>query len=92
MINPILEAIPYNVERDPILASECEAPGAEWFWAPEFNGEFRTGSGLQIAYYADHHRAGIVYVGSGASGVTVWTDCDSPEDALRRYLEDEIQN
>ena len=47
---------------------------------------------LQIVWNASAKRAGIVFVGSGSSGHTSWTDATSPEDAVRRYLEDDMCN
>lgn len=47
---------------------------------------------LQILWIPEILRAGIVYTGSGSSGMTTWTDASSPEDALRRYVEDDIRN
>lgn len=49
------------------------------------------GAELQILWHEEAGRAGIVYTGSGSSGLTTWTDASSPEDALRRYVEDDIQ-
>jgi len=45
---------------------------------------------VQILWCPETMRAGLVYVGSGSSGATSWTDASGPEDALRRYLEDEM--
>lgn len=47
---------------------------------------------LHIAYHDDIKRAGIVYVGIGSNGMTIWTDASSVEDAVRRYKEDDILN
>lgn len=77
-------------ELDPNLATELDAPNAACFFAAEYEGGFRTGNGVQIAYYADAGRAGLVYVGSGSSGMTAWTDCASADDALRRFLDDDM--
>lgn len=44
----------------------------------------------QLIYCPDDERAGIVLCGSGSSGHTSWTDCDSAEDAMRRYLNNEM--
>jgi hypothetical protein len=79
------------VHLDANLKSELDALCYDFFFAAEFDGDFRTGNGLHIAYCPEAGRAGLVYVGSGSSGVTAWTDCDSAEDALRRYLDDEMQ-
>jgi hypothetical protein len=45
---------------------------------------------IQVLWCPETMRAGLVYVGSGSSGATSWTDASGPEDALRRYLEDEM--
>ncbi|MCK9553490.1 hypothetical protein [Aquamicrobium sp.] len=43
-----------------------------------------------IAYNAADQRGGIVFVGSGSSGETSWTDAASPDEVLARYLDDEM--
>lgn len=43
-----------------------------------------------IVFAKDYYRGGIVFVGSGSSGATEWTDADSPEDVLARYVADEM--
>jgi hypothetical protein len=43
----------------------------------------------QIIYNDEEKRGGIVFCGSGASGVTDWTDADSPEDVLERYMSED---
>ena len=62
---------------------ECELYGS-------FEGCDPDLGSLQILWCPETMRAGIVYVGSGSSGATSWTDASGPEDALRRYLEDEM--
>lgn len=44
----------------------------------------------QVVYCADAGRAGLVFVGSGSSGHTLWTDADSAEDAYNRMLADAL--
>lgn len=44
----------------------------------------------QIVFSAEMCRGGIVMVGSGANGMTFWTDAKSADDVLRRYLADEM--
>lgn len=44
-----------------------------------------------IAYNADAGRGGIVFVGSGSSGETAWTDAESPEEVLARFLSDDMR-
>lgn len=70
------------------VASES-MDGYALYWAAEFDDGFRTGNGMQVLYAAG--RAGLVYCGSGSSGMTSWTDCSSAEDALRRYLDDDMR-
>lgn len=41
-----------------------------------------------IVFNASARRGGIVFVGSGSSGVTAWTDAASPDEVLARYLAD----
>jgi hypothetical protein len=43
-----------------------------------------------IVYNPDTGRGGIVFVGSGSSGQTSWTDAESAADVLARYLADEM--
>lgn len=76
---------------DESLAADLDADGFAAFFAAEFDGDFRTGNGIHIAWHDKSGRAGLVYVGSGSSGMTSWTDAGSPEDALRRYLDDEMR-
>lgn len=42
---------------------------------------------IQVLYHAEAGRAGVIYGGSD-----LWTDCASSEDAVRRYLADEMVN
>ncbi|ANA14153.1 hypothetical protein WG31_09170 [Acetobacter oryzifermentans] len=44
----------------------------------------------QIVFSDAIQRGGIVMVGSGSSGMTFWTDANSADDVLRRYLADEM--
>ena len=77
-------------DLDANLRAELDAEGFAAFEAPEMDGDYVTGNSLHIAYHDASGRAGIVYVGSGSSGMTHWTDASSAEDALRRYLEDDM--
>ena len=84
-----LEAIELSA-LDSNLAADLDADGFTAFFAAESVGDFRTGNGIHIVWHEDSGRAGLVYVGSGSSGMTSWTDASSPSDALRRYLEDDM--
>ncbi len=44
----------------------------------------------QVLWNAEHNRAGLVYVGNGSNGATLWTDAASPADAYRRLQADEL--
>lgn len=63
--------------------------GIELFTAL-YEGATVGNQGYQVAYSASAGRAGIVFVGSGASGSTDWTDCASPEDGFARFLAGEM--
>lgn len=67
------------------------AEGYSAFFAAEraANGS-PTGNGVQIAWNDREKRAGLISVGPDASGYLAWTDADSLEDALRRYLDDDL--
>lgn len=43
-----------------------------------------------LVYSADIGRGGIVFVGSGSSGNTSWTDASSADDVLARYLSNDL--
>ncbi|MEJ0017560.1 MAG: hypothetical protein WDN25_13535 [Acetobacteraceae bacterium] len=43
-----------------------------------------------VAFLSEEMRGGIVFVGSGSSGETVWTDAASAADVLARYLADDM--
>lgn len=45
----------------------------------------------QVLWHHETGRAGVVFQGSGSSGATHWTDADSPEDAVRRVVEDDLR-
>lgn len=45
---------------------------------------------FQIVFSAEERRGGIVFVGSGSSGKTSWTDASGPKDVLVRYLTDDM--
>lgn len=75
------------------LRDECDAPGFEAYVCTETDASgFLTGGCIQVVWYPEHGRAGLVYAGSGSSGLTVWTDASSPKDALRRFLSNDIIN
>lgn len=77
---------------DPALAGEITLDTDAGWTAFEAEAPHATVSNqrLQIVHSAAYCRAGVVFVGSGSSGLAAWTDADTPEEALRRYLDDEM--
>lgn len=51
-----------------------------------------SGQCYHIVFNDDARRGGIVFVGSGSSGHTEWTDASSAADVLARYEADEMAN
>lgn len=49
-----------------------------------------SGQCYHIVFAKDYNCGGIVFVGSGSSGATEWTDANSPEDVLARFIADEM--
>lgn len=77
------------------LRNDMDAPAAEWT-AWEYihmtpDGYVDGNRRLHILHYAKERRGGVVMVGSGASGVTDWTDAATPEEVLVRYLTDDMR-
>ncbi|WP_280192141.1 hypothetical protein [Delftia sp. PS-11] len=44
----------------------------------------------QVLWSEEAGRAGLVYVGNGSDGATLWTDAASPEDAFSKLQADEL--
>lgn len=83
-------------DLDRNLIADMDAPAAEWTaWEHVMvrsDGLVDSNRCLHILHHAQAQRAGIVLVGSGSSGITVWTDAATPGEALRRYLADDLAN
>ena len=47
---------------------------------------------IQIVFSEEHNRAGLIYIGDGTNNRDDWTDAESPEDALERWLMDDMTN
>lgn len=45
-----------------------------------------------VAFSPDAGRGGAVYVGSGSSGYTAWTDASSADEVADRFARDEMSN
>ncbi len=75
---------------DPALVADIA--GEEGFQAfeAEYPGATVANQCYHIAFNADAGRGGIVFVGSGSSGETAWTDAESPEEVLARFLSDDM--
>lgn len=68
------------------LRAEVEREGAEGYTAYRVivygeDGYERNGNAITLLYHEPSGRAGIA-----AGGPADWTDCDSPEDAVERWL------
>ncbi len=57
----------------------------------EYEGATVENQRYHIAFNADSGRGGIVFVGSGSSGETFWTDAESPAEVLSRFLADDMR-
>ena len=71
----------------------ADIAGEEGFQAfrAEYEGATVENQCYHIAFNADAGRGGIVFVGSGSSGETFWTDAESPDEVLSRFLSDDMQ-
>jgi hypothetical protein len=75
----------------PSLADEIGGPSDGWqAWEAPSTVATSPNQRYQIVHNAQFYRGGIVFGGSGSSGVTMWTDASTPEDVLARYLSDNI--
>lgn len=74
------------------LRDECDGEPEGWTaWAADAPQAGPNG-GLQIVHHAEAQRGGVVYVGSGSSGITSWTDAATPAEVLIRYWRDDMRN
>ena len=78
-------------EIDPALLHDIndEVRGWALYEAP-YEGETVSNQQYQIVFHAGIGRAGIVFCGSGSSGMTSWTDAGSPEEAFDRFINDDL--
>ncbi len=67
-----------------------EEDSYEAFEAP-YEGATVANQAYHIVFSKDHNRGGIVFVGSGSSGSTAWTDASSPDEVLARFVEDDMR-
>ena len=87
---PSLTAITFN-ELDANLQNDLDAPVEEFtFWTAPYPTATVANQEYHIAHHAESGRGGIVFVGSGSSGVTLWTDADTPENVWVRHENDDM--
>ena len=72
----------------------ADVAGASGYCAYRFDYEGATVSnqGWHVVHNAETQRGGIVFVGSGSSGCTNWTDAATPEEVLERNISGEMVN
>ena len=58
----------------------------------DYSGAAVSNQCYHIVFSADDQRGGIVFVGSGSSGETSWTDAASPDEVLARFESDDMSN
>lgn len=80
------------VNLDANLAAEiANDTAADWqAYEADYDGETVSNQCYHIVHSAEYARGGIVFVGSGCSGVTAWTDAATPDEVLARYVADEM--
>lgn len=73
------------------LREEIDTAHAEWTaWEAAYENATVANQRYQIVHHAGAQRGGIVFVGSGSSGITSWTDAKTPEEVFERFLADEM--
>ncbi len=84
---------PTQIHTRPASALVAAIAGEEGFQAfrAEYEGATVENQCYHIAFNADAGRGGIVFVGSGSSGETFWTDAESPDEVLSRFLSDDMR-
>lgn len=69
------------------LRSEMDAPEREWTaWEAPYENATVSNQRYQIIHHAEAQRGGIVFVGSGSSGLTSWTDAATPDEVFDRFV------
>lgn len=85
-----LTQIEWN-DLDRNLKADIDTPEPGWkFFTAPYEAATVPNQCYQIVYNADAQRGGIVFVGSGSSGLTHWTDAATPEEVLTRFLADDM--
>lgn len=80
-------------ELDATLDREARPTDAsDWTaWEAEYAGATVSNQTWHIVHSASIQRGGIVLVGSGSSGATMWTDAETPGEVLARMLADDLR-
>jgi hypothetical protein len=79
-------------DLDATLRAEmgADVSGFEAF-AAEYPNATVANQGYHVVFHREYRRGGAVFVGSGASGVTGWTDADSADEVLERFVTDDMR-
>lgn len=80
-----------DLDKNLIADLEGSTAGFEAFEADDPEATV-SNQAYHIVFSADARRGGIVFVGSGSSGATSWTDAATAQEALDRYLADDMIN
>lgn len=79
-------------ELDANLANEIYGKnGYQAFECADPSAADSTNCGYHIVFSAEDQRGGIVYVGSGSSGETRWTDAISAQQVVERYMSNDMR-
>ncbi len=74
------------------LRDEIDTDPSEWTaWEAPYEAATVSNQRYQIVHHAEAQRGGIVFVGSGSSGLTSWTDAATPDEVYDRYLAEDMR-
>ena len=76
---------------DPALSADIAGEEGFQAYEAEYEGATVENQCYHIAFHQEAGRGGIVFVGSGSSGETFWTDAQSPDEVLSRFLSDDMR-
>lgn len=85
----------YKIDFSEVVADlrdEADSDASEWTaWEAPYEAATVSNQRYQIIHHADARRGGIVFVGSGSSGTTSWTDAATPDEVFERFLADDMR-
>lgn len=85
--------IPIDITTlDPALVADIAGEDGFQAFEADHQGATVANQCYHVAFNAEASRGGIVFVGSGSSGDTHWTDAETPEEVLSRFLADDMRN